>query len=110
MRTFKLPGFDLIHDVVPHEREDESREPVKKKKARAPKGRGKKKDMAEEEVDEASNDYEIVKEGKEVPEEERSMGGPLRRVYWPPGMEEWLKPKKRDQTIKRKADDFDVDL
>ncbi|KAI9893367.1 MAG: UV-damage endonuclease [Vezdaea aestivalis] len=30
-----------------------------------------------------------------VPEEERSMGGPHNRVYWPPTMEEWLRPAKR---------------
>jgi UV DNA damage endonuclease len=28
------------------------------------------------------------------------MGGPEGRVYWPPGMEEWLRPKKRE--VKKK--------
>jgi len=31
----------------------------------------------------------------EVPEEELGMGGLDRRVYWPPGMEEWLRPARR---------------
>jgi len=31
-----------------------------------------------------------------VPEEEVGMGGPEGRVYWPPGMEDWLRPKKRE--------------
>ncbi|KAF2395532.1 UV-endonuclease UvdE [Trichodelitschia bisporula] len=62
MRTFKLPGFDLFNDVIPHVREDENR----------PKS-----------------------DGPIVPDDEVGMGGPERRVYWPPGMEEWLKPMKR---------------
>jgi hypothetical protein len=38
----------------------------------------------------------------DIPEEEVGMGGP---VYWPPGMEEWLRPakraaKKKDESVK----------
>ena len=108
MRTYKLPGFELVNDVVPHEREDESTEPVRRKKPRrGNKGRAKKGTPPDDVVAD-DGDYEIVKEGKEVSEEDRSMGGPLSRVYWPPGMEDWLKPKKRDSVItKRKVDDFD---
>ena len=32
MKTFRLPGHELINDMVPHEREDENKAPVKKKK------------------------------------------------------------------------------
>jgi UV DNA damage endonuclease len=107
MRTFKLPGFELINNVIPHEREDESRDPVKRKKPRKSKGRGKKKEVGGDE-DDGDDDYDIVKEGKEVAEEDRSMGGSMRRVYWPPGMEEWLKPKKRETAVtKRKAGEVD---
>lgn len=35
-----------------------------------------------------------------IPIEEVRMGGPERRVYWPPGMEEWLRPAKRIAKIK----------
>merc|ERR1711939_1100186 len=31
-----------------------------------------------------------------IPDEEVAMDGPEGRVYWPPGMEEWLRPKKRE--------------
>jgi UV DNA damage endonuclease len=31
-----------------------------------------------------------------IPDEEVGMGGPEGRVYWPPGMEEWLRPKKKE--------------
>jgi len=41
-----------------------------------------------------------VEEEVWVPDEEVGMGGPEGRVYWPPGMEEWLRPKKRE--IKKK--------
>lgn len=30
-----------------------------------------------------------------MPEEEVGMGGLENRVYWPVGMEEWLRPKRR---------------
>ncbi|RMZ75249.1 hypothetical protein DV738_g5573, partial [Chaetothyriales sp. CBS 135597] len=62
MRTFKLPGYDLFNDILPHTRSDENRAEV-------------------------------------------SMGGPEGRVYWPPGMEEWLRPKKRETSNSSKAPD-----
>ncbi|GKU18965.1 unnamed protein product [Fusarium langsethiae] len=99
MRTFKLPGWDTFNDVVPHERPDESRKAIKKK----PK-KGKKK------TDEANGDAE---DDIEVPEkivnaEDFGMGGPQNRVYWPEGMEEWLRPKKRE--IKKAKDGKNGDL
>lgn len=77
MRTFKLPGFDRINDIVPYVRTDDNK-PAK--------GRAKKfsKKTASPPPSPAT-----------VPDEEVGMGGPDGRVYWPPGMEEWLRPVKR---------------
>lgn len=79
MRTFKLPGFDKLNDVLPYVRNDDNKVALaamnKKKKVEEP-------------------------EPVLVPEEEVGMGGPEGRVYWPPGMEEWLRPKKRE--VKKK--------
>jgi UV DNA damage endonuclease len=96
MRTYKLPGFDLFNDIIPHVRQDENR-PIKAKPKTAKKGRKKMKD--EDEVDEEDS---IIAAPILVPEEEVGMGGPERRVYWPPGMEDWLRPPKR--VVKKKED------
>ncbi|WAO92521.1 UV-damage endonuclease [Fusarium falciforme] len=90
MRNFKLPGWDTFNDIIPYEREDEPRKAIKKKLKK-----GKKK---------TTGVNGEVEDGIEVPEkivspEDFGMGGPKNRVYWPEGMEEWLKPKKRE--IKR---------
>ena len=90
MRTFKLPGWDTFNNVVPYEREDESRKAIKKK----PKKGKKKTNGVNGEVED-----EIEAPAKIVSPEDFGMGGPKNRVYWPEGMEEWLKPKKRE--IKR---------
>jgi UV DNA damage endonuclease len=82
MRTFKLPGFDRIADIIPYERFDDNKE-----------------------AESAAGQRKIAK-GEHfdlVPEEEIGMGGPQGRVYWPLGMEEWLRPKKRE--VKPKKDD-----
>lgn len=103
MRTFKLPGHDLFNDIVPHTRNDENK-PWKPPKKKTPKKKAKK----------AADDLDVPDAAEEVPEEESkpppvvpdgevSMGGPDRRVYWPLGMEEWLRPKKRE--IKKKDAD-----
>ncbi|KAI9149571.1 UV-damage endonuclease [Paramyrothecium foliicola] len=88
MRTFKLPGFDLFNDIVPYEREDESKKAVRKPK------KAKKTKNAED----AADDIEIPE--KIVSAEDFGMGGPQDRVYWPEGMEEWLRPRKRVVTKK----------
>ncbi|KAK4506945.1 hypothetical protein PRZ48_000678 [Zasmidium cellare] len=80
MRAFKLPGFDRINDVLPYVRNDDNKAALalmnkKKKKTEEP-------------------------EPELIPEEDVGMGGPEGRVYWPPGMEEWLRPKKRE--VKKK--------
>lgn len=100
MRTFKLPGFDLFNDVIPHVRQDENK-PWKPKPKKAAKKSKKKQDELEElgvKVEEEEED----KPPPVVPDEEIAMGGPDRRVYWPPGMEDWLRPVKR--VIKKKDD------
>lgn len=89
MRTFKLPGFDTFNDMLPHVRRDDNkpvRLPAKKKGKK-----GKKTADEELEDDEEPEDTGPVV----IPEEEVGMGGPENRVYWPPGMEEWLRPVKK---------------
>ena len=100
MRTFKLPGFEKINDILPHQRPDENR-PWKPKPKKKPKKSKKKTDDLE--------DIDMKLEAEEedvpppiVPEEEVSMGGPEGRVYWPPTMEDWLRPPKR--IIKKKEE------
>ncbi|PYH49489.1 UV-endonuclease UVE-1 [Aspergillus saccharolyticus JOP 1030-1] len=80
MRTFKLPGFDLFNDMLPYQRTDEN------KPFKPPRKTKKKEGFVDLEGQ--------VPPVRTVPEEEVGMGGPDRRVYWPPGMEEWLRPKK----------------
>ncbi|KAL1963108.1 hypothetical protein VTN77DRAFT_8651 [Rasamsonia byssochlamydoides] len=80
MRKFKLPGHDLINDMIPHVREDENKpwKPPKKFKR--------------------DGDFidlqQFTPPPPVIPEEEVGMGGPERRVYWPPGKEDWLRPKR----------------
>lgn len=80
MRTFKLPGHDLVNNIIPYIRTDENK-PFKPPQ-RSPKRNG------------FVNLEALVPPERTFPEEEVGMGGPERRVYWPPGMEEWLRPKK----------------
>ena len=91
MRTFKLPGFDSIHDMIPHLREDENHA-----QAAMP-----------------SREKKLVMVQREK-EEKRSRGGrgeaecgvtggfchgrPENQVYLSLGMEERLKPRKRPPT------------
>jgi len=102
MRTFKLPGFDRIHDIIPHYRPDENK-PWKQKPKKKPK-KGKKKTDDLDDIDaklEAEEEEEDVPPPI-VPDEEVGMGGPEGRVYWPPTMEDWLRPPKR--VIKKKEE------
>ncbi|KAL8744130.1 MAG: hypothetical protein Q9190_003590 [Brigantiaea leucoxantha] len=85
MRTFKLPGFEKVNDMVPHVRKDDN------KVVNTPKKKAKKKVKAEEEKDEDEEE-----EKREVVEDEEvGMGGPEGRVYWPPSQEHWLRPVKK---------------
>ena len=98
MRTFRLPGWERANDVVPFEREDDNR--VVAKKA----AKKKTKKQVEREVEKFGKEVSEEEEVKEmVPEEEVGMGGKENRVYWPIGMEDWLRPKKRE--VKKKGED-----
>lgn len=91
MRTLRLPGHELLNDVVPYTRGDENK-PWKPPKKKTPK---KKQKKAAEDEDEQMDEPE-PQPPPLVPEEEVAMGGPENRVYWPVGFEEWLRPKKRE--------------
>lgn len=106
MRTFKLPGWNTFADIIPHVREDDNKPAPVRKKATTKKK--KTKNQVQEEEDGAAAlevNGDPYKPGPPpvIPDEEVGMGGPLGRVYWPVGMEEWLRPKKRE--IKKKTDD-----
>lgn len=105
MRTFKLPGFDLFNDVIPHVRQDENRPWRPKPKKAAKKGKRKKTDDLEQIDIKLEKEEEEEKPPPVVPDDEIGMGGPERRVYWPPGMEDWLRPPKR---IVKKKEDVDT--
>jgi UV DNA damage endonuclease len=99
MRTFKLPGFHLFNDIIPHVRQDENKPWKPKPKKSAKKGKKKKQD----ELDAIDEDIEQAdKPPPLIPEEEVAMGGPDNRVYWPPTMEDWLRPPKR--VLKKKEE------
>ncbi|POR35890.1 UV-damage endonuclease [Tolypocladium paradoxum] len=89
MRTFKLPGWDRVNDIVPHERDDEPRKAVIGKAKTGKKG--KQGDFGVE------DDIEVPE--RAVSPESLGMGGSENRVYWPEGMEEWLRPRKRELKI-----------
>ena len=121
MRTFKLPGFERIRDMIPHDRADESRPPPPKgapagKRKQKPARNLKRKRAPDEEAVELNDvgagaeDQEVVvpAEGREVSEEDYAMGGPEGRVYWPPGREDWLKPMRKGAKAST-AEDFEED-
>ncbi|KAL7275966.1 hypothetical protein RUND412_001066 [Rhizina undulata] len=93
-RKYGIGGEGLINDIIPHIRTDENKlekpkpkPKLKSKLGKKGKGKGKKGEKAvEEKLEEAV---------KNIPDEEVGMGGEERRVYWPEGKEEWLKPPKR---------------
>lgn len=113
MRNFKLPGWESINNIVPYERDDENKALPKVAKKKAKKATPKKKkkkaaadededgDATMEDADDAAEAEELpLKEPEKIPESEVGMGGPNGRVFWPEGMEEWLRPKKRVVTKK----------
>ena len=97
MRTFKLPGFDSFNDIIPHVRKDDNKPWPTPKKKKTPKKKAKKIKTEEEEDDAADEEIEAEADPVQpvIGEEDVGMGGPEGRVYWPPGMEEWLRPVKR---------------
>jgi UV DNA damage endonuclease len=99
MRTYKLPGFNTFNDVTPYTRGDENRPWKPPAKKRPPQ---KTKRAAEDDEAAAAEEEPQPHPHPTIPPSETSMGGPQSRVYWPPGMEEWLRPKKRDPPKSRK--------
>jgi UV DNA damage endonuclease len=81
MKKFKLPGYQVINDLIPHIRTDENML------------RGRITKAAEEPLQVA------------IPDEDVGMGGVDRRVYWPLGMELWLLPKKREKAAIKEDED-----
>ena len=103
MRTFKLPGFHKINDMIPHERTDETHPAPKiPKKGNRPRGGKRKRAPDDDNIDEegdgvaADSGNRLPDKAVEITEDDRGMGGFENRVYWPPGHEHWLKPKKRE--------------
>ncbi|KAF3491295.1 UV-damage endonuclease [Arthroderma uncinatum] len=71
MRIYKLPGFEKINNIIPYCRDDENKPPSKRSNSAS------------------------TSDTPKLASSEINMGGPHGRVYWPPGMEEWLRPQKR---------------
>lgn len=95
MRTFKLPGYDSFNDILPHQRKDDNK-PIKTPRKKTPKKR--KSTKNEDRDSEVAEDATEAEEGpmqQVVLDYEVGMGGPEGRVYWPPGMEHWLRPVKK---------------
>lgn len=99
MRRFKLPGHQLIADMVAHEREDQDRPapPVKKPKKTAKKRKAKGEGQVDETADEDAKPEAEPPGALKVSSEDFGMGGPLGRVYWPVSFEDWLLPKKKEK-------------
>jgi len=110
MRVFKLPGYNTFNNILPHQRKDDNK-PIKAPKKKAPK----KKRIIKNEDD----DLEAAEEALEAEEDpvreiisgdEVGMGGPEGRVYWPPGMEHWLRPVKKVIKPKEQKDETKMTL
>ena len=95
MRTFKLPGYDTFNDIIPHARKDDNK-PIKLPKKKTPKKKKAVKDE-DESLDAADGAIEAEEDPVQqiILDDDVGMGGPDGRVYWPPGMEHWLRPVKK---------------
>lgn len=91
MRTFKLPGHETFNDIIPHVRKDDNKPVKPPAKKKTPKKKSKAND--DDNDDEASPEAEPTQQV--IPDNDIGMGGSEGRVYWPPGMEHWLRPVKR---------------
>ncbi len=91
MRTFKLPGYNNFSNMTPHVRKDDNKH-AKVPKPKTPQQKTKKAEL-EEDADEIFE--EVTANQVEIAGEVVGMGGPEGRVYWPPGMEHWLRPAKK---------------
>lgn len=104
MRTYKLPGFDTFNDIIPHARKDDNK-PIRTPSSKKPSRKTPTKQVKSDKHDN-DNDLETPPEDDKkdsqpptqsvlIPADEIGMGGPEGRVYWPPGMEHWLRPMKK---------------
>lgn len=96
MKTFKLPGYDSFNDIIPHIRKDDNK-PIKIPKQKAPRKSTKKSKAKDEDVEVTEEAIDAADEPAqvEIADDDVGMGGPEGRVYWPPGMEHWLRPVKK---------------
>ena len=96
MRTFKLPGYDSFNDMIPHVRKDDNK-PVRTPKRKTPRKKSKKAMDDEDELEDGEETIESAQDPAQdvISEDDVGMGGPEGRVYWPPGMEHWLRPVKK---------------
>ena len=96
MRTFKLPGFDTFNDIIPHVRKDDNK-PIQRPKKKTPRKKTKKVKDEDDDLDDADEVIEAAEDPVQqvILEDDIGMGGPEGRVYWPPGMEHWLRPVKK---------------
>ena len=109
MRTFKLPGFDRINDIIPHVRNDDNK-PIRTPKKKS-NGKKTKKVKATDDDDDAAAENDPATPTSQldsvqpttIHDDDVGMGGPEGRVYWPPGMEHWLRPMKK--VVKPKSKD-----
>ena len=92
MHTFKLPGYDSFAEITPYVRTDENKASKPPKKPATPK----KKQKEQPPHDENEHDLTLSTTAPPIPSSDLHMGGPLGRVYWPPTMEEYLRPRKRE--------------
>ncbi|KAL8335632.1 hypothetical protein RB598_009696 [Gaeumannomyces tritici] len=125
MRNFRLPGHERISCIIPHQRVDEPEPDEPPRSARAASdarkkqtGGGGRRNKNDDKAGQKLSADDARKQGEDadrvaqeaaaavrpqMADEEIGMGGPDGRVYWPPGMEEWLRPLKRDQKRKFEA-------
>lgn len=106
MRTFKLPGYDTFNDIIPHVRKDDNK-PTKPAKPKTPRKKPKGPNSEEIEQDQSQKPAEPFTPSV-IADDDVGMGGPEGRVYWPPGMEHWLRPVKKVIKPKSSPDSAEV--
>lgn len=97
MRTFKLPGHNTFNDIIPHVRQDDNKPIKTPAKKKTPKKKSKAVKNEDDELEAAEDAMEAEEEPVQqvIADDDVGMGGPDGRVYWPPGMEHWLRPVKK---------------
>lgn len=114
MRAFKLPGFERINDMIPHERHDEpprrsarSGASTTAQKQKQKPAAGLKRKRAPDEEDPVDPNEVGAAADDEYNDADYAMGGPDNRVYWPPGREDWLKPARKGAAKPLKTEDLE---